>query len=298
MLSELKKQNTEFVKEYGKTWQDFIDVSFISTLFSTLLLTSLLILFIANKNYSQSENYLSELITLEYIKTLYSNIKIDSKNSLVDDANNYSNININTSPELDLDNKTNLQSSAGNAPLTNSPSNVNELNLNNVVLPEALVAVKNKNNIESYVRPIQQSNNNEIDFSDSNPLDPWATPIRRQGNISIEPIEKIVRGSQIIRGWRNPNEITLAIQKKETMIEYCFKREAKFFSDMQGYILVRFIILHTGVVDPASVKILGSSIFNKQIESCIKKRLKWWRGFEELDASMGSVAVVQKFIFD
>jgi len=82
------------------------------------------------------------------------------------------------------------------------------------------------------------------------------------------------------------------------MIEYCFKREAKFFNDMRGYIVVRFIILHTGKVDPNSVKIIRSTLRNKKIEMCIKKRLQSWRGFEELDASNGSVAVVQKFIFD
>ncbi len=67
---------------------------------------------------------------------------------------------------------------------------------------------------------------------------------------------------------------------------------------MNGYIIVRFIILHTGRVDPNSVKIIRSTLLNKKIEMCIKKRLKSWRGFEELDESNGSVAVVQKFIFN
>lgn len=285
-----KKDNAEFVAEFGKSWKNIEDKIFLWILFCSLFFTFILILFAANQDYENLKKNLSEQITKKYLQTLFSEIKVTPTNNSIDSKNFYSNINTRIPTE-----KRNKISKTGNS---SGRSNAGETEGLDVNLPEALVAVKNISNIESNVRPIRQSKNNEIDLEDANPFDPWATHIKRQGEISIEPIEKIVRGSQIIRGWRNPNEITLAIQKKETMVEHCFKRESKYYSDMRGYIQVRFIILHNGIVDPASVKILRSTIHNKQVESCIKNRLRLWRGFQKLDESMGSVAVVQKFIFD
>jgi len=296
MGKEINKEHNNFVQEYGRSWNEIVVNRFFIILTCTLVFTFSLIIFIANKDYSKSNKILMEQITRKYLQTLFSEVTIGTPSESIDSSLFYS--------KIDSESPSDTASAKSSGPISvsladaGSSSDLTGLNLSDVNLPEALVAVKNISNTESYVRPIQSGKNIALDLSDSKPFDPWSDPIQRQGNITIEPIDQIVRGSQIVRGWRNPDEITFAIQKKETMIEHCFKREAKYYTDLSGYVIVRFIIFHTGIVDPASVKIIKSTLFNKKIELCIKKRLQSWRGFEVLGASMGSVAVMQKFIFD
>lgn len=290
------KNNIDFIKEYGKSWKNYFDQTFLIILSSTLFMILISIIIIANKDYSELNKNLSEIITREYINTLFSDIKIGLSDVQKESEQFSSRLNVTPTASIsDLD-QNNLGSTGDQfdfESFRNSGLNINELNL-----PEALVAVRDKNISEVYVRPIKPKRKSSLDIEETKPFDPWKDPIHRQGEIQVEPVNEIIRGSQILRGRRNPDEITFAIQKKQPMIEYCFKREAKFFNDLHGYVTVRFIIMHTGIVDPASVQIVRSTLFNKKIELCIKKRLQLWRGFENLDASMGSVAVVQKFIFD
>ena len=290
------KDNQDFIREYGKSWKNIEEKNFLWILSCTLLLTFILILIIANRDYANIQKNLSDQITQKYLQTLFSDIKIDIPPEPADTLMIFSKIN--TSEDSDILDDNIIESGVGDASDIFSDDDISGLNLTDVNLPEALVATKDPGPIERNVRPIQQRETRTVEIGDVKPFDPWETPIQRQGNIQIEPIDEIIRGSQIIRGYRNPDEITFAIQKKESMIEYCFKREAKFFNDLQGYVVVRFIILHTGKVEKSSVKIINSSLRNKKIEMCIIKRLQSWRGFEELDESNGSVAVVQKFIFN
>jgi len=296
MLEYSKKDNQEFVKEYGKSWKKIENKIFLRILTSSLSFVFIIILIIANRDYEGIQKNISEQITQKYLQTLFSDIKIDIPLKPADTTMIYSKIN--TDEDSDISDADISESGVGSTTDIFSDDDLTGLNLTDVNLPEALVAAKDPGPIERNVRPIQPGKSRTLEIVDVKPFDPWETPIQRQGNIQIEPIAEIVRGSQIIRGYRNPDEITFAIQKKEPMIEYCFKREAKYFNDMQGYVVVRFIILHNGKVDPSSVEIINSTLRNKKIEMCIKKRLKSWHGFEELDESYGSVAVVQKFIFN
>jgi hypothetical protein len=291
-----KKDTTEFVNEFGKSWKDIKDKYFLWILSCTLSLSLVLILIIANRDYAILQKNLSEQITKKYLQTLFSKIKIITFIEPIDSTSFYSNINTNVTSPIETDGK--IKPEIGGSSNGTIVGESDGLNLADVNLPEALVAIKNISGVESFVRPIQHGKTKTIEIDDVKPFDPWETPIQRLGEIQIEPVEEIVRGSQFVRGWRNPDEITFAIQKQEPMIEHCYKREAKFFSDLRGYVIVRFIILHTGRVDPNSVKIIKSNLYNKKVEMCIKKRLKSWRGFDKLDASNGSVAVVQKFIFN
>lgn len=283
---------TDFNKKYGKSWNEYFDKTFIIILFSTLTITLINILIIANKDYSSINKSLSEKIIRDYINTLFSDIKIDLPSAVFDSTEYQSNINLRSDTYSNM--KDNLPGKVNN----NSNSNISESDLNFEDIPESLVAIKDRGRSNIIARPIKPTPKSSVDITTSNKYDPWVAPIQRQGEINIEPIDEIVRGSQHVKGWRNPDEITLVIQAKEQMIEHCFKREAKFFNDMHGYVLVRFIILHSGIIDPSSIKIVKSTLHNKQIELCIKKRIQSWRGFEELDSNMGSVAVVQKFIFN
>jgi hypothetical protein len=296
MGKQINYNTVDFIKEYGKSWKNYVNKPFLIILSSTLSLTFISIIIIANKDYSVLNKNLSELITREYINTFFGDIKLEPSDVSIETEPYSSRMNIapiENISDIEQSYTGSINSQYDLEIFRNSGLNIEEINL-----PEVLVAVKDKSISEVYVRPIRPERKYSIDLEETKSFDPWKDPIQRQGEIQIDPVDEIIRGSQIVRGWRNPDEITFAIQKKEPMIEYCFKREAKFFNDLRGYVIVRFIIMHTGIVNPESVQIIRSTLLNKKIELCIKKRLQLWRGFEELDASMGNVAVVQKFIFD
>jgi hypothetical protein len=289
-----KKENAEFVQRYGKSWKPKKDNIFLWTLTCSLSLTFILILILANRDYEIINKHLSEQFTEKYLKTLFSEIIIQTPQQSQDTVLFYSNIKISPESSGEISGAPDVDGTS-EIPGIEQPAGLDLVEVN---LPEALVAIKDRRSTESYVRPIQPAVNKSVEIEAVKPFDPWKTPVRRQGQIHIEAVEDIVRGSQMLRGWRDPDEITFALQKKEAMIEYCYKREAKYYSELGGYVIVQFIILHSGKVDPTSVRVIQSTLHNKKIEMCIKKRLQFWSGFEELDASNGSVVVTQKFIFD
>jgi len=129
-------------------------------------------------------------------------------------------------------------------------------------------------------------------------FNPWEYDLERKGELYLESTGAMINVKGQSRGWRDPDEITLMIQNREAAIEYCYKKERMLNGVRPGYVLVRFKISYQGHVESGSVKILKSSIFNKHVENCIKKSIRRWRGFEKLSQEMGTVTVIQKFIFN
>jgi hypothetical protein len=173
-----------------------------------------------------------------------------------------------------------------------------DLEFDYLELSDNFIATKIQSNYAGKLNKIPANQKGSIDINADEKFDPWPYEVERQGDTFFETSDTIYKNKEKLRGWRDPQEISLAMQNRERMVEYCYRKESKNFTNLNGYVLVRFIILHSGIVDPASVQILESSLFNKRIELCIKKALMRYRGFESLDESMGSVAVVQKFIFN
>ncbi len=122
--------------------------------------------------------------------------------------------------------------------------------------------------------------------------------IRRQGNAYINPTEELLRDNQIQFGYRDPDEIQRVIAKYKPMIEHCYRRALNQYGGSTGYVKVQFQISYEGYVIPESIQILSSTIKNRQAEQCIKKYIKRWRNFAELDERMGIARVTQKFVFN
>jgi hypothetical protein len=131
------------------------------------------------------------------------------------------------------------------------------------------------------------------------PLDElYSYVIRRQGNAYINPTDELLGRNKIEFGYRDPDEIQRVITKYKPMIEYCYRRALGQFGGSRGYVKVQFQISYRGYVIPESIRILNSTIKNRQAEECIKKYIKRWRNFAELDETMGIARVTQKFVFN
>jgi hypothetical protein len=122
--------------------------------------------------------------------------------------------------------------------------------------------------------------------------------LKRQGNAYINLTPELLPKDEPEFGYRDPDEIQRVIARHRPMIEYCYRKGISHNAGMQGYVKIQFYISHSGEVIPESIKILNSTINDRQVEQCIKNYIKRWRNFEVLDESMGIARVTQKFIFN
>lgn len=121
---------------------------------------------------------------------------------------------------------------------------------------------------------------------------------RRRGEMYINLTEELVQESVVVTGYRDPLEIERVINENESLIEYCFHKGLRNYAGLKGYVKVQFSVSYEGYVIPESIKILGSTLRNKQVEQCIKTYIRRLRNFQRLDESNGIARVVQKFVFD
>lgn len=300
--------------KYQKSWTDYFDKRYYRILAVVFMFSITLMIYLANRDYSLSKELFEKKLHEEYIETLLKSrevrLQIEDEEEIIPEEK------LLPAPEPVVSEfvffgdeqkmfKFNIQDETLNQELLDAVNagkdeyfNLPDLAYEEYETVDILIAVKNKSNIGGYLNPLPISPAPEKDIPDHQEWDPWPFTVQRQGRELLNPTEEMIQREEKIKGWRDPDEISIAMQSRERMIEYCFRREAKNYSDLHGYVLVRFIILHSGIVDPASVQIKESTLFNKRIELCIKNALKRYRGFESLDKSMGSVAVVQKFIFN
>ena len=93
---------------------------------------------------------------------------------------------------------------------------------------------------------------------------------------------------------RSSDEITRVINGHNDAIEFCFKRESRLNPNLKGDLQIEFIIGWNGRVK--SSRIIKSTLNNKNVENCVKSRLRSWR-FKPIGKNEGDVTVRQKYIF-
>jgi hypothetical protein len=101
-----------------------------------------------------------------------------------------------------------------------------------------------------------------------------------------------MQGSKSI--YRSEDELSRVINKHNKAIEYCYKKETRNNPNLKGDLEVEFTIEYNGRVK--AVRIVRSSVYNKNIEKCISDRIRGWR-FKEIDQQDGDVKVRQKYLF-
>ncbi len=121
-----------------------------------------------------------------------------------------------------------------------------------------------------------------------------ATSIGRKGNLEIAFESARISGSGSQSIYRSSDEITRVISAHNDAIEYCYKREKKLNPNIQGSVVLEFVIDYSGRVIDASI--FQSTIANKAIEQCVLSRIRGWR-FTQIGKNEGNVTVRQKYIF-
>ena len=72
--------------------------------------------------------------------------------------------------------------------------------------------------------------------------------------------------------YRSEKELSRVINKHNMAIEYCYKKETKINPNLKGDLDVEFTIDYSGRVN--MVRIVRSSMYNKNIEKCISNRIR------------------------
>ena len=118
--------------------------------------------------------------------------------------------------------------------------------------------------------------------------------IGRKGSIKLAIGDASVSGKGSKAANRASDEILRVINSHTEAINYCYKREAKLNPNLKGTVTVQFVIAFDGRV--RDVRITSNSTNNKQLEACIKNKMRLWR-FKAIDRREGNVTTKTKFIF-
>lgn len=118
--------------------------------------------------------------------------------------------------------------------------------------------------------------------------------IARRGDFSIKFEKGSVSGRASKATSRSAEAIGAVVNQHTDAIESCYKKEARINPNLKGSISIQFTIKADGKV--SNVRIANSSLQNRKVESCVKRRVSRWR-FQSINAKEGAVTFRQKFIF-
>ncbi len=102
---------------------------------------------------------------------------------------------------------------------------------------------------------------------------------------------------EIAQGYRNEEEIIMAVNGKKKYIRYCINKFHRNDPSIRGNIVVKFKIHPDGYVIPSSIKIVESDIPDPRVLRCIKRVIARWRDFPKVAYEDGIYTVTQKYVF-
>ncbi len=118
--------------------------------------------------------------------------------------------------------------------------------------------------------------------------------IKRDAGFAIKGVGGRVSGKGSKSSNRSQDAIGQVVARHTSGIENCYKRETKLNPNLKGSVSVRFTIAPNGRV--TRVRIVKSTLKNRNVENCITKRIKSWR-FNAIDKKDGDVTAGYKWIF-
>ncbi len=102
---------------------------------------------------------------------------------------------------------------------------------------------------------------------------------------------------EIAQGYRNEEEIIMAVNGKKKYIRYCINKFHRNDPSIRGNIVVKFKIHPDGYVIPSSIKIVESDIPDPRVLRCIKRVISRWRDFPKVAYEDGIYTITQKYVF-
>lgn len=118
--------------------------------------------------------------------------------------------------------------------------------------------------------------------------------INRSADFAIKGVEGSVAGRGTKSSARSQDAIGRVVGQHSDAIENCYKRESRLNPNMKGSVTAQFTISTEGRV--TDVRIVDSSLNNKNVETCISRRIRSWR-FDPIDKADGDVTARYKWIF-
>ncbi len=299
----------KFNKEFGLTWSDRFDGSFISILILTILFNMIAITILSLIDYDAYHKKAEQFIRKKY-KELYTSLVVMETRPATEENSNILSIEsarrqarqkmrkinrevANTAGAYIGKNKGRHAISEYYDQLPDVDDYVDEMEE-----PEELALTHPARYLPSGNQATTDINNYDPGTLDDPLKHPFNYVVHRRGSMYIEMTDDFIDAPKEKAGYRNPDEVEKVVNRYQPMIEHCFKKEARFNPGLKGYIKVAFSISYEGYVIPESIRIIGSTLRNKRVEQCIKNYIRQWRSFARLDESMGIARVIQKFIFN
>jgi hypothetical protein len=276
-----------FHQKYSKRWYVINDVLFLRYLIASLISVLVIVLYLANHNFDQDN--LFQLFDERYIKYIVNSY--DSENP------NYSRLEL---YDYDASVKNSYKAeSAENSDVNVGTSRRSASTTYKGLLGEDFEVLTHE--IDNLAPPTRFNRKSNKRRSGS---------VGTDGNLYLEDY-KIYRNAGLYLNipeylleekanyvHRDQDEILRVIYSKSSFIESCYQQAARKNIVKRGFVKVEFLIAANGYVLPASIKILDSTIRNKEVEQCIKKNIRRWKTFEKLDNNPGIAHVVHKFVFN
>ena len=88
--------------------------------------------------------------------------------------------------------------------------------------------------------------------------------LQRQSNYAEQKFSKIDEQEAAVSGKRNPDDITVIVNRHKASVQTCYQRELKRNPDLKGKLVVRFTISPQGKV--TNVQLLSSTLNNSRVE--------------------------------
>lgn len=94
---------------------------------------------------------------------------------------------------------------------------------------------------------------------------------------------------------RDETAIAAVVGKHKPAIQDCYQRGLRRNRDLQGKVVVRFVVTQQGTVSEA--KIVSSTLQNPVVEDCMLNRIKKWNDFGAAAPEEGETAFKQTYLF-
>lgn len=123
-----------------------------------------------------------------------------------------------------------------------------------------------------------------------------AKGVTRSGELVIRNEEPLIEAEEGGTGnGRSQDEVAAIVARHTAAIQSCYQSELRRNPNLQGKLVVRFVISPQGTVE--SVTIVSSTLNNDRTESCVVNRIRRWDDFGAIDPQKGKMTIRQVYTF-
>jgi TonB family protein len=123
-----------------------------------------------------------------------------------------------------------------------------------------------------------------------------AKGVARSGALVIKNEEPLIEAEEGGAGsGRSQDEVAAIVARHTAAIQSCYQSELRRNPNLQGKLVVRFVISPQGTVE--SVVIVSSSLNSDRVENCVINRIRRWDDFGAIDPKKGKMTIRQVYTF-